>query len=267
MMRESIIILLLLCLPLIFGEEFFFSNQTQHLINELEYSHEIIIRNHDAEFTFTLSNISHARHVLGINSYYLSITFIDREHYDQQLSIMTIESNTTEYHGRLEMMHLEEEGNYLVCVFFLNQSFVISSSRFCHVVSVAGTCNLEIPEEVFNNRQAIILVATAAVLLIFVVVVSCIKSFISRPRTIKDHMKNFTQTHNENLEALANVGDGRRRRQPQQILSKRLREDSVQTIENQENIDGEFYNYHGTDNASFSTLPEDEPPASLPEHN
>lgn len=256
-MRESIFFFfLLLCLQSISGERYFYSNETHHFLNELEYSHEITIRNEDAEFTFTLSNTTHARKVLGIDSYYLSITFIDKEYHEQQLPIVVIDTNATEYHGRLEMMHLEEEGNYLVCVFFLNQSLVISSSRFCHVVSVAGTCSLEIPEEIFNNRHAIILVGAALVLLIIIIVVSCIKGYINRPRTIEDHMKNFTQSHNEKLEAMATIGDGRRRRQPQQALGERFREDSVETIENQENIDDQFYNYHGIDNASFSTVPE-----------
>ena len=258
-MKQCLFLLLLLFPHQSIGKEqdFYLSNETQHHLNELQYSHEITIRDDEAEFTFILFNITHAREVLGINSYFLSITFVDEEHHEQQLPIVVIESsNNSEYHGRLMMMYLEREGNYLVCVFFLNQSSVITSSRFCHVVSVASTCDLEFSEGAFNNRHAIILVAAALLLLIIIVVVSLIKGYKNRPRTMADRLKSIHPSLTEKLEALGTLADGRRRRQTQQELIDRLQEDSLQTIESDQHIDDQYQNYHGFHNASFSTIPE-----------
>lgn len=253
-----LLLLLFLCSQSYCEESYFLSNETQHHLNELQYSHEITIREDEAEFTFILHNVTHANESLGITSYFISITFIGEERYEEQLPMVEISSNTSEYHGRLTMMYLEEEeGNYLVCVFFLNPSLVITSSRFCHVVSVANTCQLEVSEGTFNNRHAIILVGGALVLLIIIVIVTQIKSFKNRPRTMADRMKQFPASHTAKLQALGTmVDERRRRRQPfPHELDDHLDEDFEPTVDHDQETDDQYKKYFGERNESFHDDP------------
>ena len=165
-------------------------------------------------------------------------------------------TNEITQHDKLMMKNLEEEGNYLICVFFLNQSTVIGSSRFCHVISVSGNCELEEGEKTFTNRHIYILLIFVFVLLVATVIFTCVRTYINRPRTIEALFETFPEHHTENLKTLAPDADNRRRRRTQPALNNRLREDSVLSVIYEPNGDGDYHNYHGTDNLSLDTVPE-----------
>lgn len=140
--------------------------------------------------------------------------------------------------------------------FFLNQTNLIGSSRFCYVVSVSNKCQLKISERTFDARYIYILLGLLGFFLIVIVVFSRIRRYVYRPRTIEDYLKSFPEHHRERLEVLAPNADERRRRRTQPALDKRLREDSVHVINYDPNIDHDYYNYYGIDNASLETLTE-----------
>lgn len=247
---------LLLFIQSISGEYDFLSDEALHQLNEMKYSQESIVYAEEAEFHFIIFDTNYSRNVLGIDSYYFSITFIDEEPREVRLEKETIPNNTMEYRGLLKMENLEEGGNYLVCVFFLNQTNLIGSSRFCYVVSVGNKCQLEISEGTFDAIYLYILLGFVGVLLIIIVVFSRIRGYVYRPRTIEDYLKVFPEHHRVRLEDLAPTADERRRRRTQPALDKRLREDSVHVINYDPNTDHDYHNYHGIDNASLDTLTE-----------
>lgn len=227
-----------------------------HQINTMEYSHEIIITGREAEFKFTIHDTNYAYEVFNIDSYYYSITFQGEEYHEDRVAIENISNHDTEYHGQLKMTDLEEEGNYLICIIFLNRTIKIVSSRFCHVVSIPGNCNLEPTEKTFNDRHVIVVVSCGAFLLVTTVLFTCIRDYVYRPRTIEALLKTLPEHHAQNLETLAPTADERRRRRTQPALNNRLREASVLTIEYDPNADHDFYNYHGHDNASLEIVAE-----------
>ena len=232
------------------------SNETLRYLNEMKYSQESRVYGEEAEFRFTLFNTSYARNVLGIDSYYFSITYVSEDPREERLPPMEISTNTTEYQGVLKMESLEEGANYFVCVFFLNQTNLIGSSRFCYVVSVSNRCQLVESERAFDSRYIYVLLGFVGVLLIMTVVFSYIRRYVYRPKTIEDYLQIVPEHHRSHLENLAPTADERRRRRTQAALDKRLREDSVPAISYQHNPDENYYNYHGIDNASFETINE-----------
>jgi hypothetical protein len=252
----KLLVLLLILIQSISAQNDFLSNETLHYLNELKYSQESKIRGDDAEFRFTVFNTSYARNVLGIDSYYFSITYVSEESREVRLPPMELSTNTTKYQGILKMESLEEDANYFVCVFFLNQTNLIGSSRFCYVVSVSNRCQLVEAERSFDAIYIYILLGFVGVLLAIIVIFSTIRRFVYRPRTIEDYLNIVPQHHREYLENLAPSADDRRRRRTQADLDKRLREDSVPAISYNHNPDQNYYNYHGIDNASFETLTE-----------
>jgi hypothetical protein len=236
------------------------SNETLHeieLLNDLKYSHESKIIGHNATFTFKIYNTTYARDILGITLYYISITFIDEERHEERTNLTDLSTEEIEYHGDLIMAHLDEEGNYLICVFFLNDSLdLIGSSRFCHVISVAETCELKVADNTISNRHIYVLLIFVVVILLTAVIFSVIRDYVYRPRTIDALLKTLPTHHAHNLENLAGDADTRRRRRTQPTLNNRLREDSVLAVEYDPNADHDYHNYHGHDNLSLDTLTE-----------
>jgi len=256
-----ILLLLILIIQYVSGSDDTLSNETLaeiRKLNEMEYSQESIVTDQEAEFRFIISNTTYARDELGIDSYYYSITFIDEERYEERMPIQNLPTNETTYHGILKMKGLEEEENYLICVFFLknNQTDLIVSSRFCDVVSVSGNCKLEPAEKTFEGSHIFVILGFAVFLLTATVLFTCIRDYVYRPRTIEALLKTLPEHHAINLENLAPTADGRRRRRTQQELDNRLREDSVLTVNYDPDADHEYAIYHGHDNMSLDTLPE-----------
>ncbi|UJR22232.1 hypothetical protein I4U23_025295 [Adineta vaga] len=229
-------------------------------INELKYSHEGKVTGQRAIFTFHISN-STAKHELGIDSYYFSVTFIGEEFHEKRISIVSIPINESVYVGKLNMVGLEEEeGNYVVCVIFRNNvtNYSIASSRFCHVISVKDRCLLEAPSDMFHNRQIFVLLPFVVIILVMAFLFSCIRDYIYRPRTIDAILKSLPQHHATNLEELAPFADSRRHRQTQPALNKRLREDSVDSINYDPNGDRRYSAYHNLDREPLETVMEDD---------
>ena len=128
-----LLLLMLILLRSISGENSFLSNETLHELNEMKYSHESRVMVDEAEFTFTISNVTYAKDVLGIDSYYFSLTFIGEERREQRLAVESLPENVTEYHGVLKMENLEEGGNYFILhhVSQSNQSDCFQSILSC----------------------------------------------------------------------------------------------------------------------------------------
>lgn len=256
-MKVLVLILMIQC---ILADRELLTNETLaeiDKINEMEYSYEIIINGHEAKFIFTVHNTTYAKEKLGIDSYYYSITFAGEEHHEEREPIANLSTHEIEYQGTLTMLELEEEeGNYLICVIFLNGTTIIASSRFCHVVSVSGSCSLEPTVKTFNDRHILVVLAFVFVILTITVVFTCIRDYVYRPHTIEAILKTLPEHHAQNLETLAPTADERRRRRTQPALTNRLREASVLTIEYDPNADLDFHNYHGHDNVSLEILDE-----------
>ncbi|CAF0929111.1 unnamed protein product [Adineta steineri] len=228
-------------------------------INKLEFSREEVVLGLTATFTFKISNLNYALNELHIESYYYSITFVGEEYHEERTPLEIIPSNTneTEYHGVLKMKNLEEEGNYLICVIFINTTaHLIVSSRFCHVVSLSHDCKLEAADGTFDNQHIYVLLPFVAFMLLLVVIITRIKSFVKRPRTIEAILETLPQHHAQRLESLAPDADARRRRRTQQDINDHIRQDSV--IEIQGNLGGDenFTMYYNTDNTSLETIQE-----------
>jgi hypothetical protein len=256
-MLHVVLILAILSVPI---KTDFLSNETlleMENLNGLPYSHESEVTGLEAVFRFKISDTNYAVNELNIVSYYFSTTFIGEEHHEKRTPLGNITNDEINYHGELKMINLEEEANYLVCVFFINSSgHLIGSSRFCYIVSVSGDCRLEEANATFGNRQVYVLLPLVAFILVFTVLFSCIRDYIRRPRTIEAILKTLPQHHATRLESLAPDADQRRRRRTEPTLNNRLRQDSVLTIDYNHNADDEYYNYHGIDNASLGTIQE-----------
>jgi hypothetical protein len=227
------------------------------LINELEYEHESKIIGLNAEFSFTIHNTTYARDVLGIDSYYFSITFINEQRHEQRINT-TLLDDEEPFYGQLNMKNLEEEDNYLICVFFLNDTQLIGSSRFCHVVSVSDNCKLETAEGTFTNRTVYVLLIFVVVILLATFIFTCIRAYVYRPKTIEAILETLPDHQRQNLEKLAPTADERRRRRTQVDLDNRLREDSVLSINYQPDTDADFRNYYAQDNVSLDIVHEDD---------
>jgi hypothetical protein len=227
--------------------------------NDLPYKHHSKVTGREAEFSFTLKNVSHVMRHFKIESYYYSISFNEDVRRETRMETVELRSNETSYTGILKMEGLEEHGNYFVCVFFLSQngSNLIGSSRFCHVISISGGCSLEEEAKTFDNPHALIVGVAVVVLFLFVAIVSIVRKYVYRPKEIQAILKTLPQGHAHNLEQLAVAVDVRRQRRPQTALGKRLREDSLVTLDyDSTNVDHEYYNYHAYDNLSLDTLDE-----------
>ena len=230
---------------------------TAEEINAIQYHYDIDKSGDQATFTFTLKNISHASGVLQIQSFYFSITYID-----ENLKEVRLPENETilfeNASGVLKMENLEEDGSYFVCVFFLtdDHAHLIASSRFCHLVTMNEGCQLEKSEKAFSNRHILILVAFSCVIFLLVVIITIIRKYIYRPRTIAAILETLPVDYAKRLTELADKVDGRRQHKPTRALGTRLREDSRITIDYDPNADHEFYKYHSQDNASLDILPE-----------
>jgi len=257
-MLHVVLILAILFVPI---KTDLLSNETlleMEKFNGLPYSQESEVTGLRAVFRFKISNTTYAVDELNIVSYYFSTTFIGEEHHEKRTPLSNITNNEINYHGELKMINLEEEANYLVCVFFINSSgHVIGSSRFCYIVSVSDDCQLKEANATFDNRQVYVLLPFVALILVFAVVFSCIRDYVYRPRTIEDILKTLPEHHATRLASLAPEADQRRRRQTQAELNNRLREDSVLTINyDPNNTDNDYHNYHGIDNVSLDMIPE-----------
>jgi hypothetical protein len=252
-----IVLLLIFIIQCVFGNLNFLSNETLRELNEMKYYHESIVIGEEAEFIFTIFNTNYTRNILDIDSYYFATTFIEEERHEVRSDIVPIPTNETKYHGKLIMEGLEEKGNYLVCVFFLtNKTELIASSRFCHVVSVSGNCDLEPAEKQFTDLHIFVILGFASVLLTATVLFTCIRAYIYRPRTTEALLRTFPGHHVQRLEVLAHMADNRRRRRTQQALSNHLRTESVYSIDYDPIVDHVYTNYHRYDNASLDTVPE-----------
>ncbi|CAF4661672.1 unnamed protein product [Rotaria sp. Silwood2] len=174
---------------------------------------------------------------LNIDSYYFSITFISEEYHEERTKIVGLQGNQTKYTAQLKMQHLEAEGNYLICVFFLrnNQTNVIGSSRFCHVVSISDSCQLDKLEISFTNQPVYLLLILVVVLLVIVVVFTYILRCIYRPRNFEELLKTLPEHHAHDLTHLGDTG--RQRRNETTQFNNRQSVDSVSTMELDANDD------------------------------
>ncbi|CAF0757446.1 unnamed protein product [Adineta ricciae] len=249
-----LLLIFFLCIPSVLTTTS--SSWESVLINELQYSHEGTVTGQKATFHFKIVN-STAKQELAIDSYCFSTTFIGEEFHEKRTDFDEIPTNESEYHGSLKMTGLEEEeGNYLVCVIFRNSSgHAISSSRFCHVISVNDQCTLEPPKGEFHDRRILILLPFVIFILLAAFLFSCIRDYVYRPRTIDAILKSLPQHHAINLEQLAPDADRRRRRRTQPELDKRLRDDSVHSL-TYDPSDKNYFNYHEMDNGSLHTVAE-----------
>ncbi|CAF1368871.1 unnamed protein product [Rotaria sp. Silwood1] len=253
-------LLLILIIQHILAETDLKSNETLlevRKLNALPYEHNSKVIGLDAEFNFNMTNITYAMKELNIDSYYISITFIDDEQNEERTAIIDLPNNgTTYYYGQLKMENLEDEGNYLICVFFYNnnRTNLIGSSRFCHVVSVSDSCQLEQLKISFTNQPVYILLILVVVLLVAVVIFSNIRRCIYRPRNFEEKLATLPEHHARDLTDLR--GLSRRQKYAATALQNRLRADSISTIGEDSNIDQEYFNYHGYDNKSLNTLTE-----------
>lgn len=232
------------------------STESMHevkLLNGLNYEHYSRVLGLTANFNFKINNLDYARKKLNITSYYISITFIDKHHQEERTEAEDFPKNESKYHGILKMKHLENEENYLVCVFFLKDygTNLLGSSRFCHVISVSGSCDLESIKVSFTNQPVYLLLILVVVILGLVVLVSRIRDCIYRPRTIDAILRALPEHHAQDLEGLASVANRRRQRGAKRIPNLNGRNSSVSTVEYDPNADHEFFNYHGYDTASL----------------
>ena len=269
MFRLSCLLIIVCHLSLISAKTDQSSNNS---LNDLSYEYHSEVTGEEAEFSFTLKNVSHIMRYFQIDSYYFSISFNEKERREVRMETVALPSNATDYTGELRMERLEEHGNYFVCVFFLGQNgkTLIGSSRFCHVISISGKCNLGESVETFDNRHAMIVGIIVVLFFLFVAIVSAVRKYIYRPKKIEAILKTLPQHHADNLEQLAGAIGVRRQRRPQPALGKRLREDSLPTLDYDPNVDRdhEFYNYHAYDNMSLDTLDEGSLDwAALPEYS
>jgi hypothetical protein len=227
-------------------------------INGLLYGYRIHVMNEQADFSFTIRNVTYAKTILHIDAYYLSINFHGGMHYEERTESIDIPSNETIYHGELKMQNLVKDGNYFVCVLFLtrNRTNLIGSSRFCHLIALSKDCNLENSDDTFDNQNALIVGLCAVVFLLSVFIISVIRNHVYRPRTIEAILKTLPSQHEEMLKNLADVAHTRRQRKPQNTLSNRLREDSVVTVDYDGNIDHDYHKYHGWDSTSLDIVDE-----------
>ncbi|CAF0748935.1 unnamed protein product [Adineta ricciae] len=249
-----ILLILFLCIPSVLTTTN--SSWESALINELRYSHEGIVTGQKATFRFKIVN-STAKQELAIDSYCFSTTFIGEEFHEKRTDFDEIPTSESEYHGALKMTGLEEEeGNYLVCVIFRNSSgHAISSSRFCHVISVNDRCTLEPPKGEFHDGRIFILLPFVVFIWLAAFLFSCIRDYVYRPRTIDAILKSLPKHHADNLEQLAPDAEKRRRRSTQPALGKRLREDSVLSL-SCDPSDKDYFNYHVTNNGPLQTVAE-----------
>ncbi|CAF1041893.1 unnamed protein product [Rotaria sordida] len=254
-----LLLLLILIIQYISAETDLKSNETRleiEKLNALKYEHHSKIFGLQAEFSFKILNITYAIYELNIDSYYFSITFIDEEHHEERTEIEDLPNNETNYHGQLNLKNLDAEGNYLICVFFLtnNQTNLIGSSRFCHVVSISDSCQLEQLEISFTNQPVYILLILVVVLLVIVVIVTYVRRCIYRPRNFEERLKTLPEHHANDLTQLA--GLSRRRNRELTTSHDRLRGESISTIGSVPYDDHEPVNYNGYDNRSLTTLTE-----------
>lgn len=257
MSRLSCLLIIVCHLSLISAKT---DQKSNNSINDLPYEHRSEVTGEEAEFSFTLKNVSHAKRYFQIDSYYYSITFNKKDRREERMETVELPSNATDYTGELKMEGLEEHGNYFVCVFFLGQNgkIPIGSSRFCHLISVSGKCNLGVSVETFNSRHAMIVGIIVVLFFLFVAIVSGVRKYIYRPKKIEAILKTLPQHHAHILEQLAGEIDVRRQRRPQTALGKRLREDSLATLDFDPTVDRDhgYYIYHAYDNLSLETLDE-----------
>ncbi|CAF3165868.1 unnamed protein product [Rotaria socialis] len=235
------------------------SNQTRfevELLNRLEFEHEAKVVGHGGHYHFTIFNTSYARNVLNISSYYLSITYIDKQSREERLDTVELPPEEVHYKGTLKMEHLEAEGNYLICVLFLknNRSGLIGSSRFCHVVSVADTCQLDELKVSFDNQPVYLLIILVVVILAAIVIFSFVRAYIYRPRTIEDYLSKLPDVHKENLQDLAGPRIISRLRHVNPALDQLLQTGSICTITSDD--ENQPSNQHVYANASLDTIAE-----------
>ena len=227
-------------------------------INALDYGYKTEVTSDQAEFDFTLRNVTHAVNVLDIRSYYISITFVNSNRQEERMDVVDLPRNETAFTGHLKMDKLEEKSNYLVCVFFLAGSVrrLMGSSRFCHVVSVGEQCLLEKTQRTFNDRHILVLAIFAVVFFVLIVVISFVRKYIYRPRDIDAILDTLPSHHVARLRALVVDNNTSRGRQNEETLNRRIREDSVITVDFDPNGDHEFQRYHGYANPALDTLVE-----------
>ena len=227
-------------------------------LNALDYGYRTEVISDQAVFDFTVRNVTYAMNVLDIRSYYISITFVNDNRQEERLKAVDLPRNETTYTGHLKMQKLEEKSNYLVCVFFLagNVSRLIGSSRFCHVISVGEECLLDKTEKTFNDRHIMVLVIFAVVFFVLIVVISIVRKFIYRPRNIDALLDTLPSHHVARLRALVIDNNTSRGRQNEETLNRRIREDSVITVDFDPNGDHDFQRYHGRVNPALDTLQE-----------
>ncbi|CAF1589086.1 unnamed protein product [Rotaria magnacalcarata] len=211
------------------------SNETRfevEQLNRLQFEHEAKVHGHGGHYHFTILNTNYAKNVLNISSYYLSITYIDEQSLEERLDIVDFHTDEVQYSGALKMEYLEAEGNYLICVFFLknNRSGLIGSSRFCHVVSVADTCQLEELEVSFANQPVYLLIILVVVLLAAIVIFSYIRAYMYRPRTVEDYLSKLPDIHTEYLQELGGQRIISRLRFINPALNQHLQTGSIDTI-------------------------------------
>ena len=260
------IVILILLFQWISGETSLSSIEILDKINDIKYSYETTVHEEDAEFTFKIENTSYPCQQLDIKHYLFSVTYINTEAHGDQTGIDSLPCDNNPYDGTLKIEGIEEHDNdFMVCVIFLsnNGTNPITSSRFCHVVSPSGSCDLTPHESTFSNQHVIILVGFVCVILLGTILFTCIRAYIYRPRSAEEILATLSEYHANDLTNLAPVADTRRRRTTAPQL-EHMREGSVAEID----FDRRFSSYHrfstshrfssfqGQDNQALETLDE-----------
>lgn len=212
------------------------SNETVEeleLLNNLQFEHNTRILGHNGYFEFTILNTSYTVDVLNITSYYYSITFFSDSLREERCNTVDIPTNETEHRGKLTIEHIQEGGNYIVCVMFLknNRMDLVASSRFCHIVSAGDSCHLELNEMSFTDQPAYFLMILVVVILVIVVIGSYVRAYIYRPRTYEDFAHLLPLSHTAQLEDEAGRRIIRRLRGKNLDFDNHIRNASIYSID------------------------------------
>ncbi|CAF0828588.1 unnamed protein product [Didymodactylos carnosus] len=168
-------------------------------LRNMKFSHKIVVDGTKAEFSFEI-NDTYTRDDLLMEHYYFSTTFVEKNRYECRSNSSKIKAN-----GSLNMTGLAEKGNYIVCVIFVNGPYSLASSQFCDVVSVAENCVLKPEEHKYSNQYVYLLAIFFVILFAIVIIGTCIRDYIKRPKTIEQLLETLPEHHADKLKELISM--------------------------------------------------------------